>query len=42
MSDLIGKTIHQYQIVELIEDVGDALNYKGFQPNMNRYGPLEC
>jgi serine/threonine-protein kinase len=37
MSDLIGKTIDQYQIVELIEDFGTFHLYKGFQPNMNRY-----
>ena len=37
MSELIGKTIGQYQIVELIEDIGASWIYKGFQPNMNRY-----
>ena len=37
MSDLIGKTLGQYQIVELIQDVGTALVYKGFQPSMNRF-----
>ena len=37
MSDLIGKTIGQYQIVELIQETSSALIYKGFQPNMNRY-----
>jgi len=37
MSELIGKTIGQYQLVELIEDTGTSWIYKGFQPNMNRY-----
>ena len=37
MSELTGKTIGQYQIVELIEDTDASLIYKGFQPNMNRY-----
>ena len=37
MSNFVGKTIDQYQIVELIEDTGNAMIYKGFQPNMNRY-----
>lgn len=37
MSDLTGKTIGAYQLVELINESGDALVYKGFQPNMNRY-----
>ncbi len=37
MSEMIGKTIGQYQIVELIEDTGTSWMYKGFQPNMNRY-----
>jgi len=37
MSNFIGKTIDQYQIVELIEDTDVASIYKGFQPNMNRY-----
>ncbi len=37
MSELTGKTIGQYQIVELIEETDSALLYKSFQPNMNRY-----
>jgi serine/threonine protein kinase len=37
MSELIGKTIDQYQIVELIEEAGDSWTYKGFQPSMDRY-----
>ena len=37
MSELIGKTIGQYQVVELIEDLDTAWIYKGFQPSMNRY-----
>ena len=35
MSDLTGKTIGPYQLVELIDEGGDALIYKSFQPNMN-------
>ena len=37
MSDLIGKTLDQYQITELIQETSSTLVYKGFQPNMNRY-----
>ena len=37
MSEWIGKTISQYQIVELIEESGAYWIYKGFQPSMNRY-----
>jgi serine/threonine protein kinase len=41
MSDLTGKTLSQYQIVERLQDTGSALIYKGFQPNMNRYVLVE-
>jgi eukaryotic-like serine/threonine-protein kinase len=37
MSDLIGKTIGQYQLVAEINETGSALLYKGFQPALNRY-----
>jgi serine/threonine protein kinase len=37
MSDLLGKTIGQYQLVELINEGDRNLVYKGFQPAMNRY-----
>lgn len=37
MSDFSGKTIGQYQLVEIIDETGTALVYKGFQPSMNRY-----
>ncbi len=37
MSDLLGKTIGQYQLVELIHEGDRNLIYKGFQPAMNRY-----
>ncbi len=37
MSDLIGKTIAGYQIIEMIDDSGRAEVYKGFQPDENRY-----
>jgi len=41
MSDMIGKTLGQYQIVELIQDTGVATVYKGYQPTMNRYVTIE-
>ncbi len=37
MSELIGKTIGQYQLVAEINETGSALLYKGFQPALNRY-----
>ncbi len=37
MSELIGKTIDQYQLVEVIGEDDTAQVYKGFQPSMNRY-----
>jgi serine/threonine protein kinase len=37
MSELIGKTIGQYQLVAEINETGSALVYKGFQPAVNRY-----
>ena len=37
MSEWIGKTIDQYQIVELTAEAADSWTYKGFQPSMNRY-----
>ncbi len=37
MSDLLGKTIGQYQLVELINEGDSNLVYKGFQPAMDRY-----
>jgi serine/threonine protein kinase len=37
MTELIGKNVGQYQIIELILDTSEAQLYKGFQPNMNRY-----
>ncbi|MFN2234354.1 MAG: serine/threonine protein kinase, partial [Anaerolineales bacterium] len=40
MVDLQGKTIDQYQIIELIKETDRELIYKGFQPNMNRYVAL--
>jgi serine/threonine protein kinase len=36
MTDLTGKTIGQYQIIEVIHR-GQNTIYKGFQPGMNRY-----
>jgi len=41
MSDLLGKTLGQTQITELIRDSGVTLLYKGFQPGMNRYVMVE-
>jgi serine/threonine-protein kinase len=37
MSDLIGRTIGQYQLVELTNETVSSQIYKGFQPSMNRY-----
>jgi serine/threonine protein kinase len=37
MSDLIGKTIGQYQIIEQISANEFALVYKGFDPKLSRY-----
>jgi serine/threonine protein kinase len=37
MVDLQGKTLDQYQIIELIKETNRELIYKGFQPTMNRY-----
>lgn len=37
MSNLVGKTLGDYQIVEVIDDGSKALIYKGFQPNKNQY-----
>jgi serine/threonine protein kinase len=36
MTDLTGKTIGQYQLIEVIHR-GQNTIYKGFQPSMNRY-----
>jgi len=36
MTDLLGKTIGEYQLIELIHQ-GQNTIYKGFQPSMNRY-----
>ena len=33
MVDLQGKTIDQYQVIELINETDRELVYKGFQPN---------
>ena len=37
MSEFLGKTIGEYQLIETIDERGAALVYKGFQPSMNRY-----
>jgi hypothetical protein len=34
--DMLGQTIGQYQLIEVIHQ-GDNAVYKGFQPAMNRY-----
>jgi len=41
MSELAGKTIGQYQIIDLLYDKELSFIYKGFQPNMNRYVAVE-
>jgi serine/threonine-protein kinase len=37
MTELLGKTIGQFQIVEFTGESEDTLVYKGFQPSTNRY-----
>jgi serine/threonine protein kinase len=37
MSELLGKTLGQYQLIEEIDESGNTLVYKGFQPAFNRY-----
>jgi serine/threonine protein kinase len=41
MSDLIGRTLGQYQIVEQIGQGGMAAVYKAFQPGLERYVALK-
>jgi len=36
MSDLVNQTIGQYQVVEFLEDGGESLIYRGYQPGINR------
>ena len=36
MENLVGKTLGQYQLVEIIHQ-GENTVYKGFQPSLNRY-----
>jgi serine/threonine protein kinase len=37
MSEFLGKTIGDYQLVEVLDQSGEAMVFKGFQPSMNRY-----
>jgi serine/threonine protein kinase len=37
MSELSGRTIDEYQLIDTIDEGGAALVYRGFQPSMNRY-----
>ena len=37
MSDLVGKNIANYQVVELMDENGRSLVYRGFQASTNRY-----
>src|SRR5512136_2998447 len=41
MDSLIGKTLGQYQIMELAGKGGMATVYKAFQPSLNRYVALK-
>jgi serine/threonine protein kinase len=37
MSEFLGKTIEEYQLVEIISEDETTIVYKGFQPSTNRY-----
>lgn len=37
MSDFVGKTIGEYQLLEIIAESDETLVFKAFQPKMNRY-----
>jgi hypothetical protein len=37
MSEYLGKTIGEFQLVETVDESGSAMVFKGFQPAMNRY-----
>ncbi len=41
MSDFLGKTIGEYQVIEVLDESGDTMVFKGFQPSMNRYVVLK-
>jgi serine/threonine protein kinase len=41
MDNLIGKTLGQYQIIEVAGKGGMAVVYKAFQPSLNRYVALK-
>lgn len=41
MSELIGRSLGQYQIVERIGQGGMATVFKAFQPNLDRYVALK-
>ena len=37
MSNLVGKTLGEYQLTEIIDQSGETFVFKGFQPSKNRY-----
>ncbi len=41
MGDFSGRTFGQYQLLEMIDDMGETLIFKAFQPNMNRYAAVK-
>ncbi len=41
MSYFLGKTIGDYQVIEVLDESGDTMVFKGFQPSMNRYVVLK-
>ena len=41
MDNLIGKTLGQYQIIEVAGKGGMAVVYKAFQPSLNRHVALK-
>jgi hypothetical protein len=41
MMSLLGKTIGQYQLIELVSQSNESLVFKGFQPARNRYAAVK-
>jgi serine/threonine-protein kinase len=41
MSEFLGKTIGDFQLVEDLDESGETMVFKGFQPSMNRYAAVK-